>query len=403
MQRLFQSVGELFTPILKESNFPTTGRLTPEEFVCAGDYLVFKCPTWQWHKPGSKSRSKSQGRSSLTETYSSSNSAYVERDFLPKDKQYLVTRGVPSTRRLDESWLKDQECPDGVHEISLDKSEEGQVRILTDAQSITPASRRSITQDGDLTKTHSNSSSICTPTHHSSLSSSSTVSFVAENEEDIPDLESFVACPDNLIQSEEGAGVTPAQLNVLCHQLSDMNVDQALPRLSSISNPNYNNSNLIVPNRTYDLFITYDKFYQTPRMWVTGYDQDGLPLPSETILEDLSKEHVNKTITIEPFPHNPSISMPTIHPCKHAQVMQSIMERMRERFREQKRKESSTMSAVSTTPRRESAPVIPDNNIRDMSRSPSPQPIRVDQYLIVFLKWMATVLPNINYDFTMSL
>lgn len=29
----------------------------------------------------------------------------------------------------------------------------------------------------------------------------------------------------------------------------------------------------IVQTRTYDLHITYDKYYQTPRLWLTGYDE----------------------------------------------------------------------------------------------------------------------------------
>lgn len=31
----------------------------------------------------------------------------------------------------------------------------------------------------------------------------------------------------------------------------------------------------IVKTRTYDLHITYDKYYQTPRVWVVGYDEVG--------------------------------------------------------------------------------------------------------------------------------
>lgn len=29
----------------------------------------------------------------------------------------------------------------------------------------------------------------------------------------------------------------------------------------------------IVRTRTYDLHITYDKYYQTPRLWLIGYDE----------------------------------------------------------------------------------------------------------------------------------
>ena len=30
----------------------------------------------------------------------------------------------------------------------------------------------------------------------------------------------------------------------------------------------------IVCTRTYDLNITYDKYYQTPRLWLTGYNEN---------------------------------------------------------------------------------------------------------------------------------
>lgn len=29
----------------------------------------------------------------------------------------------------------------------------------------------------------------------------------------------------------------------------------------------------IIRTRTYDLHITYDKYYQTPRLWLTGYNE----------------------------------------------------------------------------------------------------------------------------------
>lgn len=37
-----------------------------------------------------------------------------------------------------------------------------------------------------------------------------------------------------------------------------------------------NNDN-ILKFRSYDLYITYDKYYQSPRMWLSGYDQVFLP------------------------------------------------------------------------------------------------------------------------------
>ena len=58
----------------KVSTFQETGKLTPEEFVAAGDYLVQNFPSWSW----------------------SSGDAGKTRSHLPADKQYLVTRDVPA-------------------------------------------------------------------------------------------------------------------------------------------------------------------------------------------------------------------------------------------------------------------------------------------------------------------
>lgn len=35
----------------------------------------------------------------------------------------------------------------------------------------------------------------------------------------------------------------------------------------------YEASGEIIQTRTYDLNITYDKYYQTPRLWLTGHDE----------------------------------------------------------------------------------------------------------------------------------
>jgi ubiquitin-like-conjugating enzyme ATG3 len=70
-------------PIIHTSTFRATGQLTPEEFVAAGDYLVYKFPTWSWADASSEARRVA---------------------YLPAGKQFLVTRGVPCHRRLDENF-----------------------------------------------------------------------------------------------------------------------------------------------------------------------------------------------------------------------------------------------------------------------------------------------------------
>ncbi|KDO49954.1 hypothetical protein CISIN_1g0209312mg, partial [Citrus sinensis] len=40
----------------------------------------------------------------------------------------------------------------------------------------------------------------------------------------------------------------------------------------------------------------YDKYYQTPRVWLTGYDESRMLLKTELILEDVSQDHARKTV-----------------------------------------------------------------------------------------------------------
>lgn len=39
----------------------------------------------------------------------------------------------------------------------------------------------------------------------------------------------------------------------------------------------------ILQTRTYDLYITYDKYYQTPRLWLFGYDEVRTPRKTPSI------------------------------------------------------------------------------------------------------------------------
>jgi len=75
-----------WAPITHTSTFRATGQVTPEEFVAAGDYLVYKFPTWSWSDASHPSKRVA---------------------YLPASKQFLVTRGVPCHRRLDENFAGD--------------------------------------------------------------------------------------------------------------------------------------------------------------------------------------------------------------------------------------------------------------------------------------------------------
>jgi ubiquitin-like-conjugating enzyme ATG3 len=88
-----------------------------------------------------------------------------------------------------------------------------------------------------------------------------------------------------------------------------------------------------VRTRTYDLFITYDKYWRCPRLWLFGYTALGAPLPVTAIMEDISTDYVDKTVTVETWPYmeGQGMSMASVHPCKHSAVMQSIIARQSER------------------------------------------------------------------------
>merc|ERR1712087_259993 len=83
----------------------------------------------------------------------------------------------------------------------------------------------------------------------------------------------------------------------------------------------------VLRTRTYDISITYDKYYQVPRIWLIGYDETRQPLEPVKCLEDVSHEHARKTVTIDEHPHLPIMSA-SIHPCKHANVMKRISDMM---------------------------------------------------------------------------
>jgi hypothetical protein len=72
------------------------------------------------------------------------------------------------------------------------------------------------------------------------------------------------------------------------------------------------------------------------------------------ILEDVSEEHARKTITVDPHPNNPNVQAASIHPCKHAEVMRRLVARLG-------------------------------------------QDVEVKDYLILFIKFIASVIPTIEY------
>jgi ubiquitin-like-conjugating enzyme ATG3 len=272
-------------PTRKTSAFLEKGVLTPEEFVEAGDELVFKCPTWQWESGDPKKL----------------------KPHLPPDKQYLVTRNVP--------------CQQRVSEIENMAAMEGEG------------------DEGDWLVSHI--------IKHQNI----------EDEFDIIDDEGEVVEKEKPV--EVGGGGDDEYADMADYEDDNIAEDEAV-----VAAPDAEENLLKV--RTYDLSITYDKYYQTPRVWMMGYTAEThQPLTGKEMMEDVITDYANRTVTIENHPHvaGPHAS---IHPCQHGKVMKTIVRNL-------------------------------VKSAGDGDDGPS-----ISLYLFIFLKFVSSIIPTINYDFTMD-
>lgn len=295
----FKGTVERITSPRTVSAFKEKGVLSITEFIIAGDNLVSKCPTWSW-EAGEPSKRKS---------------------YLPADKQFLITRNVPCLRRAS-SIEEEYEAAGG--EVLLD-NEDNDGWLATHGKPKESKGDEENLPSMDTLEISRNSTIQSISSH-----------FGGEEEEDIPDMADFEEA-DNLVETDP-AGFHSTYL--VAHEPEDDN---------------------ILRTRTYDVSITYDKYYQTPRVWLTGYDESRMLLQPELVLEDVSQDHARKTVTIEDHPHLPG-KHASVHPCRHGAVMKKIIDVL-------------------------------------MSRGVEPE---VDKYLFLFLKFMASVIPTIEYDYTMD-
>ncbi|PKU83918.1 autophagy-related protein 3 [Dendrobium catenatum] len=300
LHEAFKGTVERITAPRTVSAFKEKGVLSVSEFVIAGDNLVAKCPTWSW-EAGEPSKRKS---------------------YLPADKQYLITRNVPCLRRA-ASVEEEYEAAGGEFLIDNDDNNGW---LATHGR---PKETNSAEEE--------NLPSMETLEINKCRGIKPISSYLGgEEEEDIPDMADFEDT-ENLVETDP-ATLQPSYF--VTHEPEDDN---------------------ILRTRTYDVSITYDKYYQTPRVWLTGYDESRVPLKPELVLEDVSQDHAHKTVTIEDHPHLAG-KHASVHPCRHGAVMKKIIDVL-------------------------------------MSRGVEPE---VDKYLFLFLKFMASVIPTIEYDYTMD-
>lgn len=157
-------------------------------------------------------------------------------------------------------------------------------------------------------------------------------------------------------------------------------------------------------------------------------------------MEDIVGDYADKTVTLEDFPYfDHGVKMASVHPCKHASVMKVLLDRadaaLKIRLGKMRRAGVSdgagrvesgmeglvddmrtvrlgdkaggsgagTVSGVGTTGVPANAPGGDEWEVLDQGGVIEEEvAIRVDQYLVVFLKFMASVTPGIEHDFTMG-
>ncbi|KAG0553930.1 hypothetical protein KC19_12G050300 [Ceratodon purpureus] len=235
LHEAFKGAVERMTSPRTVSAFKEKGVLTPDEFVQAGDNLVSKCPTWSWEM-GDPNKRKS---------------------YLPAEKQFLITRNVPCLRRacsIEEDYkaaggevLLDNDGDEGwlaTHGFDRESKDEDEVVPSMDAQESSARPSRNFRP------------------------------LVPQDDEDDDVLDMDDVGDDNLVEAND-----------------------------SLSQPDYllavePEDDHILKTRTYDISITYDKYYQTPRLWLTGYGETRHLLQPELVLEDVSQDHAHKTVCL---------------------------------------------------------------------------------------------------------
>lgn len=82
------------------------------------------------------------------------------------------------------------------------------------------------------------------------------------------------------------------------------NIDPSVAIIKPVPVPDSDDTeDSVVHTRTYDLHIVYNKYYQTPHLFLIGYDENKKILSVDQMFEDVSQDNAKKTVTFEQHPH----------------------------------------------------------------------------------------------------
>ena len=291
----FQDVVSKIKPTMKESKFYQEGKLTPEEYILAGDYLVMKCPTWKWCSAKKELTNKA----------------------LPADKQYLLTRVRSKLRASD--YLKNNNTKEKIIEgdwvdadLENKPQKETKKTVELDLDDVEEKTKKKVE-----------------------------VAAAANDDDD-----------DDLVVEGEEAKPEPKK--------EDKNNDDF--EIVDDEDVKKEGEAGVVKTREYEVTVTYDFYYCVPRMWLFGYNEKGIPLTDEEMKEDIMPEYRNKTCTIEPQTFT-GIRNISVHPCRHSLLLKKM--------------------------------------IKDFQNSG--KKLEVEQSILLFLKFLQSVVPTVQYDFTMDI
>lgn len=251
-------VVSLTNPISR-SEFQNSGKITPKEFVEAGDILVQKFPAWEWKS----------GNSDILPS-------------LPNNKKYLKLSGVISKNR-----------PSFSNTITSSEYDDWEITDI-------------INENNDNNNNETNNET--------------------NNEND-----------DNTDDDDDFSFVTQKR-------------------------------NTLV--RMYDLTVIYDQYYATPRLYLIGYNCDGVLLSGIEMMDDVYSTNREKTVTIEIHPFL-KVSCLSIHPCRHAETIKRMLDRIEERIMNESN----------------------DNKFY----------FPANMCLFIFLKFMSSIIPTIEYDISIGI
>ncbi|KAK7207485.1 autophagy-related E2-like conjugation enzyme ATG3 [Myxozyma melibiosi] len=355
LQSTISSWREYLSPVSHVSTFKQTGEITPEEFVLAGDYLVYKFPTWSW----------------------SSAPASKMRDFLPPDKQFLVTKHVASHVRAQTAA---GEYASGTSGVGETEDEDGWTISYGSGSATASVSGAASSVVGAAVGTDK-----------------TTLEEGGGDEDDA----------DSILDIDEMEDEDPGYF--------DGNSATAATTAAATTSTAAEGSSTTttLPDRSYNLYITYSTSYRVPKMYLSGFNSSGSPLSPQEMFEDIVSEYKDKTVTIETSPFLENTTMVSIHPCRHASVMKMLLSRAEARQR-RIRKAAAAASSGSSAPEDLMAGIqglgldseewedIATEQQKIESGEKEEEAVRVDQYLVIFLKFISSVTPGIEHDNTMA-